>query len=319
MKVLLTGATGFVGHHLVAALHARGHETHALVLDPVREQVPPDTHVHPGNVCDADGVATIMRDVSPEWVMHLAGASSVGQSFNQPIATWQINLTGTLTVLEAVRTAPRPIRCLAVTSGEIYGRVAPDALPVTEETPLHPLSPYAASKAAADIACAQYHEGLGLDVIRVRAFNHIGPGQDPRFVVPSVAKQLAQAERDGDGDIEIQVGNVDTRRDFTDVRDMVEAYCLIMESGAPQHPYLACRGESVPIRALIDGLAAQCLRPVRVMSDPSRIRDGEQPDLYGSPARLTKDTGWRPRISLDTTLRDSLDWWRDQLAREENR
>ena len=284
---------------------------HALVRDPAVEPVPDGAQAHAADVRDPAAVAAVVATVAPEGIAHLAGAASVGESFGRPLATWAVNLNGTLAVLEAARAAARPPRVLVVTSGEVYGRVPLEDLPVTHETPLRPVSPYGASKAAADLAAFQYHDGYGLDVMRVRSFNHFGPNQDPRFVIPSIAKQLAEAEREGgDGPVELHVGNVETRRDFTDVRDVVRAYALLLERGRPGEPYLVCTGRSLSIREVIDGLAALCTREVRVMSDPGLRRSGEQSDLYGSPERVRSDTGWTPTIALEQTLADTLEWWR---------
>jgi GDP-4-dehydro-6-deoxy-D-mannose reductase len=152
----------------------------------------------------------------------------------------------------------------------------------------------------------------------VRAFNQIGPGQDARFVLPNVARQIARAERDGLPEVEVRVGNVDTRRDFTDVRDMVRAYWLILERGDPDTLYLACRGASTPVRGIIEGLGATARIPVTFTSDAELRREGEQPDLYGSPERLRADTGWTPEIPIETTLADTLAWWRERVSQEED-
>jgi GDP-4-dehydro-6-deoxy-D-mannose reductase len=272
---------------------------------------------HEAHLRDPESVRKVLAAAAPERVFHLAGASSVGQSFVQPLSTWEINLGGTLGVLEALRLeGATQISCVAVTSGEVYGRVAPEDLPVTEDTPVTPSSPYGASKAAADMAAEQYRSAFGLPVLRVRAFNHLGPGQDERFVVPSVAKQIVEAEARGDAAVTVHLGNVDTRRDFSDARDIVRAYWLIAEKGNSEVPYLACSGRSVSIQELVDGMAAHALCEVSVTSDADRRREGEHLDLYGSPARLTADTGWTPEIPLSTTLADTLDYWRDRTARE---
>lgn len=316
MRVLVTGITGFVGHHLARLLHDQGHEVAGLVLGP-DEPVPDGVTVHRGDITDPAAVAAAVAAARPDGVLHLAGASSVGASFANPLGTWRINLDGTLAVLEAVRTAEVPPRTVVISSGEVYGRVPLEDLPVDEHTPMRPLSPYAASKSAADIAALQYREGYGLPVIRVRAFNHVGPGQDARFVLPNVARQLAIAERDGLDHVVLRLGNLTTRRDFTDVRDMVRAYAAILEGGDPDIPYLACTGASVPIQALVDGVVAEARLSVEVQSDPGLIRPGEQPDLYGSPVRLA-ELGWAPRIPLQQTLADTLDWWRTRVTTEED-
>ena len=316
VRVLITGATGFAGRHLSSYCASRGHEVHALVRPGREGAVVPGVAAHAADLGDAAEVAAVLRDVAPEGVAHLAGASSVGRSFAEPVATWDINLGGTLTLLEAVRETGVNGRVLVVTSGEIYGLVPVADLPVTERTPLHPVSPYGASKAAADLAAAQYRAAYGVAAVRVRAFNHVGPGQDPRFVLPNVARQIARAERDG-VPVEVTVGNVNTRRDFMDVRDMVRAQLLLLERGDPDAVYLACTGRSVAVRELIEGLAELARVPVTFRSDAGLRREGEQPDLYGSPDRLRADTGWTPEIPMQTTLADTLDWWRARTAEEE--
>ena len=228
-----------------------------------------------------------------------------------------MNLGGTLSVLEAMRDAAPETPALVVSSGEIHGRVPVEELPVGPDTPLRPVSPYGASKAAADLAAGQYRAAYGLPALRVRAFNHVGPGQDPRFVLPNVARQIAQAEHEGRAG-RGAVGNVDTRRDFTDVRDMVRAYLAVIERGDPDAVYMACSGRSRPVRELIEGLARLARIPVTFASDAGLRRAGEEPDLYGSPARLHDDTGWTPEIPIETTLADTLDWWRERAVAEDS-
>ena len=317
MRVLITGVTGFAGGYLTSYCAALGHEVHGLVRPGREAAVPPGVTAHSADLRDPGEVVAVLRGARPERVFHLAGASSVGRSFAEPLATWDVNLVGTLGLLEALRAEDPSIPALVVTSGEIHGRVALADLPVTEDTPFHPLSPYGASKAAADLAAAQYRAAYGLHAVRVRAFNHVGPGQDPRFVLPNVARQIARAEREGRDGVEVRVGNVDTRRDFIDVRDMVRAYWLLLERGDPDVVYMACSGRSMPVRRLLEGLARLARIPVTYASDAGLRRDGEQSDLYGSPARLRADTGWTPEIPIDTTLADTLDWWRERVADED--
>ena len=317
MRVLITGAAGFAGRHLASHCAALGHEVHALVRPGREPAAPAPAAAHGADVADAEAVAAVLRGVRPDRVVHLAGASSVGRSFAEPLATWAVNLGGALGVLEALRREAPGTPVLVVTSGEIHGRVPVGDLPVHEDTPLRPVSPYGASKAAADLAAAQYRAAYGLPAIRVRAFNHVGPGQDPRFVLPNVARQIARAEREGREAVEVRVGNVDTRRDFTDVRDMVRAYALLLERGDPDAAYLACTGRSIAVRELIEGLVPLARTRVTFASDEGLRREGEQPDLYGSPARLRADTGWEPEIPLQTTLADTLDWWRERVAEED--
>lgn len=314
--MLITGATGFAGHHLSSYCASLGHEVHGFVRPGREAALPPGVAAHSGDLRDPESVSRVLERVAPDRVVHLAGASSVGRSFAEPVATWDVNLGGTIGLLDALRTTAAATRALIVTSGEIHGRVPVEDLPVTADTALHPISPYGASKAAADLAAGQYRAAYGIHAIRVRAFNHVGPGQDPRFVLPNVARQIARAEHEGRDRVEVHVGNLDTRRDFIDVRDMVRAYWLLLERGDPDVVYLACSGRSMPVRRLIEGLAPLAHIPVTFTSDAELRRDGEQPDLYGSPARLRVDTGWSPEIPIDTTLADTLDWWRARVALE---
>ncbi len=310
----MTGITGFVGHHLAAALLADGHQVTGIVRPSAPGPVPGGIVVREADISDMDAVAQVVHADRPEAIIHLAGAASVGASFGDPRGTWDVNLGGAIAVLEAVRTAAAAPRTLMITSGEIYGLVPPDALPVDETTPLCPVSPYGASKAAADLAAAQYHRGYGLPVVRVRPLNHIGPGQDARFVLPSVARQIARAEHEGRDRMEITVGNLSTRRDFTDVRDVVRAYARLLVSGQPDAPYLVCTGRSIAIAELIDRLVAAARLDVRIVVDPLLVRAGEQPDLYGDSRRLRTETGWNPVIDIEQTIADTLDWWRVRVA-----
>jgi GDP-4-dehydro-6-deoxy-D-mannose reductase len=315
VRVLVTGIGGFAGRHLARHCAALGDEVHGLELVETTLPVEGADAVHRGDVTRADQVGEVLDEVRPDGVVHLAGAASVGRSFEEPVATWELNLGGTLSMLEALRGRGGDVPCVVVTSSEVYGEVPVAELPVDDRTPMNPVSPYGASKAAADLLAAQYRRSYGVPAIRVRAFNHIGPGQDRRFVVPSVAAQIATLEREGRDDAVIEVGNVETRRDFTDVRDMVRAYRLLLERGDPDRAYLACTGRSHPIRELIDGLVALARTPVAMRSDPSLRREGEQPDLYGSAAPLAA-AGWRPEIPLEATLLDTLDWWRGRVAED---
>ena len=312
MRALITGATGFVGGHLVDQLLAHGDEAHALTLPKGDRPLPPAVTAHPRPLLDSDALTELVEEVGPEVVIHLAGEASVGRSFGRPAETWQVNTWGTLSVLEALRRSGSSARALIITSGEIYGRVPVEQLPVDVGTPLEPLSPYAASKAAADLMAGQYAENYALDVIRVRPLNQIGPRQDPRFVVPSIAKQIAEAENGGESAVTLTVGNTSSRRDFTDVRDTARAYRLIAERGQSHAIYHPCTGRSLAVSDLIDALAGAARISVSIDSDLTKQRAGEQPDLYGTPALLKEHTGWSPEISMKDTLTDTLDWWREQ-------
>ena len=307
--------TGFVGGHLVTSLLGDGWTVHGTLLTCIDETPPAGTTGTPVDITDADGMAGVIADVAPDAIFHLAGAASVGQSFGDPEGTWKVNVEGTRGVLEGMRRSAPGARMVIALSGEEYGRVAIDDLPVTEDTPLNPLSPYAESKAAADDLCAEYQRDHGLAVLRLRAFNQLGPGQDPRFVVPSICKQIADAEMSGDAVCRLHLGNLDTRRDFLDVRDVVQAYRLLIDRGDPAQTYLAGQGRSESIRELVDIAVSFARLPVEVVSDVTRVREGEQPDLYAEP-RALKELGWAPRIPIEQSISDTLDYWRDRAHME---
>ena len=307
--------TGFVGGHLVASLLADGWDVHGTLLAFADEVAPAGTSGTPVDITNADEMTALVADVAPDAVFHLAGAASVSQSFGDPDGTWRVNVEGTRGVLEALRRSAPRARMVIALSGEQYGRVALDELPVTEDTPMHPLSPYAESKAAAEQLCWEYYRDHGLAVLRLRAFNQLGPGQDPRFVVPSICKQIADAEMAGDSACTLQLGNLETRRDFLDVRDVVRAYRLLVEQGDPAQTYVAGAGRSESVRELVDIAVSLARVPVEIGVDSSRMREGEQPDLYAEP-RALKDLGWAPRIPIEQSISDTLDYWRDRAHME---
>jgi GDP-4-dehydro-6-deoxy-D-mannose reductase len=240
-------------------------------------------------------------------VYHLAGWADVGGSWSAPQQAFRVNAEGTLNVLQAALGAGCG-RVLVVSSADVYGIVGEDQLPITEEHPLRPVSPYAVSKVAADYLGLQAWLGRHLEVIRVRAFNHLGPGQSDRFVAPAIASRIAANELDGSD--EIPVGNLAARRDLTDVRDVVRAYRLLVERGSPGEAYNVCSGADVEIAELAERLLSRATRPMRLVVDPERHRPVDVPVLRGSPAKLEATTGWRPEIPLDQTLADVLDDWR---------
>lgn len=299
MRALVVGASGFVGRHLIAHLRDAGDE----VTGSDRASGGPD-------ICDADAIREHIVSLHPEVVYHLAGQSDVARSWTHPIETYRINVEGLINVLAACREA-NVQRVVVVTSADVYGRVTPDQLPLDEETPMRPVSPYGASKVAADYTCLQAYLGHGMHVVRARPFTHIGPGQSDRFVASALASRIAKAERDGLD--EIPVGTLDTRRDFTDVRDVVRAYRLLALHGEPGEAYNICTGVDVSIQEVADTLVGLARRPVRLVPDPALLRPADLAVLRGDATKLHELTGWKAEIPLAVTLADLLDDWRARI------
>lgn len=300
MRALITGVSGFVGHHLVEHLESLGDDVTGC-----------DRADGTLDVLDPASVRAAIDRARPEVVYHLAGWSDVGASWAAPMDVFRVNAEGTLNVLDACRAAGVE-RVLSVSSADVYGIVTPDDLPIDEEAPVRPVSPYAASKVAADFLGLQAWLGHGLAVLRVRAFNHIGPGQTTRFVAPAIAERIARNERDGGGTV--PVGDLSPERDFTDVRDVVRAYRALVEHGEPGEAYNVCSGRSVAIGELAQRMLTRATRPMTLVEDPALRRPVDVPVLRGDSSKLTAATGWHPAIELDSTLDDLLDEARSRLA-----
>jgi GDP-4-dehydro-6-deoxy-D-mannose reductase len=300
-KVLITGASGFVGGHLTAHLEAAGDEVVGI------DRIP-----HGIDITDAAQIREVIAEVKPRAIYHLAGWADVGGSWKAPVEAFRVNAEGTLNVLSAAAEVGVE-RVLAVSSADVYGKVEPSELPLTEDSPLRPASPYAVSKVAADYLGLQAWLGNGLPVMRVRAFNHLGPGQTDKFVAPAIASRIARAEL-GDGSDVLPIGDLSARRDFTDVRDVVRAYRMIMELGEPGQVYNVCSGKDLAVQDLADQMLAQARIPLRFETDPELLRPVEVPVLRGSYERLHDATGWEPEIPISQTLTDLLEDWRTRVA-----
>jgi GDP-4-dehydro-6-deoxy-D-mannose reductase len=300
MRVLVTGAGGFVGSHLADYCAAQD----ADVVGVTREQV---------DLLEADAVRELIGRASPERVFHLAAEASVSRSWETPASVVEHNVSTTLNVLEAVRAEAPEAVVLVACSGEEYG--PPEEVPVRESHPLRPQNPYATSKAMTDLLAGFHADAYGLNVVRTRAFNHAGPRQSDTYVVASFARQIAEAEASppDDGRAVIMHGNAETRRDFSDVRDVVRAYWLVAERGTPD-VFNVCSGRSTSVSDILSRLAAHSSLEVEGRVDPARLREGEVMEIRGSHDKLTEATGWQPEIDLGQTLRDTLDWWRERVA-----
>jgi GDP-4-dehydro-6-deoxy-D-mannose reductase len=294
LRVLVTGATGFVGRHLLDALRAAGHEPIAAggPHDP-----PPAIAL---DILDAGAVRRVVEGAAPQAIVHLAGQAFVPQSVADPLGTLAVNAGGTAHVLEAARAVGA--RVLVVSSAEVYGIQRPERMPLDESAVVRPGNPYAASKLAAEAYGLAWQRSFGLDVVVARPFNHIGPGQDPRFVVPSFARQLADIAAGAPA--VMHVGNLEAQRDFLDVRDVAAAYVLLVANGRAGEVYNICSGRTVAIREVLRQLITIARVAVEIRDDPERMRSSDLPILSGDATKLRAETGWEPRISLAASLRD---------------
>jgi len=317
MRILITGATGFVGGYLAEALLAQrpDAELHGTGLTDswpsFAIHLSGQVTLHAGDLTDANHVESVLRAARPEQIYHLAGYASSGQSFREAEAAWAGNLTVTRMLLEAAAEQRQRPRILHVSTALIYASPDPADRPIDENAPLDCKSPYAESKEAADQLAGQFALESGLDIVRVRPFNHIGPRQSPQFAVASFAQQLARIEL-GLASPRIETGDLTARRDFTDVRDMVAAYVALMKHGVRGEVYNAGSGAAVSMAEVLDLLRGECPVPVEVVTASERLRPADVSVLVADFSKLRAATGWLPRIPLQQTLRDTLDFWRAQ-------
>ncbi len=308
-KALITGINGFAGTHLNNLLVSQGYEIYGSVKPD--SEVPHDSNFFPVDILDFEGLKTVIEKISPDYIFHLAALTSPAESFKNPSNTLTTNIAGQLNILEAVKQLQLiETRVLVVSSAEVYGAASGHDLPIDEDTPLKPLSPYAVSKIAQDYLGYQYFFSQNVKAIRVRPFNNIGPNQGPIFVVPSFARQIAEIEK-GKKEPILKVGNLEAKRDFTDVRDMVRAYQLILEKGEPGAVYNIGSGKSHRIQEILDIFLSLSDANIIVEKDPALMRPGDIPELLCDYSKMHDITGWRPEIDIHTTLRDTLDYWRN--------
>ena len=318
MRVLITGISGFVGLHLCEHLRSEHPEVELFGLRRWRSEatagaaLAPDVRIVEGDLLDAPSLARALHVSRPDVVYHLAASSSVASSWDTPAQMLQVNVMGTLHLLEAARQMDLDARVVLACSAESYGLVRASELPIREEQPFRPVSPYAVSKAAVDLLGFQYFQTFRLRTVRMRLFNHCGPRQSARFVISSLARQLAEIEA-GMRPPRIQVGNLDVRRDFVDVRDAARAYWLAAERGEPGEAYNVASGHARPIRTVLDTLLSMSDAVVDVEFDPSRLRPSEIEELAGDASRFRAATGWSPQIPFERTLADTLGYWRAAL------
>ncbi len=314
-RVLITGGSGFAGTYLVEFLRTRP-DLQVWTCD----RTGPNPRLGPAaaarhyrlDLLNPAEARQLIAEVRPDYVYHLAGQAFVGQSWSDPWGTIEVNVRAQLNLLEAALAERLNPRLLSVGSMEEYGRVAPADLPIHEDHPLRPDSPYGVSKVAQDMLGLQYFLSRGLPIIRVRPFNHIGPRQSRRFVAPAFASQIAAIEEGRQPPV-IQVGNLSACRDFTDVRDVVRAYMLALEHGEPGAVYNIGSGQSHSIQSLLDRLLSLSKIKITVETDATRLRPSDVPDVVCDASRLRAATGWQPRISFEQSLGDLLAYERTQV------
>jgi len=318
MRALITGATGFVGVHLRRHLLA---QTDWDLIGTAYPELPPTPAGDSRDglialdLTDAEATKAAMDAVQPDMVIHLAAQSHVPTAYRDPWSTLRNNILGQLNLLEAFVATSQCPRILVIGSGDEYGRAGAQDMPLTEDHPLQPENPYSVSKVTQDVMGYQYYASYGLPIVRVRPFNHVGPGQSDRFVLPAFASQIAQIEARKRPPV-ISVGNLTPARDFTDVRDVVEAYRLALLHGVPGEVYNVASGQAVAIQSLLDHLIACTALQIELRVDEARYRPADIPVIYGSSAKLQRDAGWIPRIPLRQTIEDVLNEWRTRVSLE---
>jgi GDP-4-dehydro-6-deoxy-D-mannose reductase len=314
MKVLITGITGFAGSHLVDyLLTLPGVEVMGILRWRSRteniEHFQDKVRLVECDLRDASSVRDVIGDLRPDRIFHLAAQSFVPTSWTAPTESLVTNIIGQLNIFEAVKKLHIMPRIQLACSSEEYGMVYENELPIRETNPLRPLSPYAVSKVGQDMLGYQYFMSYKIPVIRTRGFNHEGPRRGPVFVCSDFAKQIADIEKGRRAPV-LKVGNLDARRDFTDVRDVVRAYWLSLEKGEPGEVYNICSGRCWTIREMLDMLLAMTKTKIKIEADPARMRPSDVPVLLGDASRFRSATGWEPTIPFDQTLRDLLEYWR---------
>jgi GDP-4-dehydro-6-deoxy-D-mannose reductase len=315
-KVLITGITGFAGSYLAEyLLSTKEYEVSGTYLfeeslaniNSIRSKINPIK----ADLSEEKNVFDIIEKTSPSIVFHLAALTSPADSFKNPTQTLVNNISLEVNLFEAIRKYNLlDTKILITSSADIYGKVAKENLPINEQTPLLPTSPYSVSKIAQDFLGFTYFLNYQLKIIRVRPFNHIGPRQSPNFVVSSFAKQIAEIEK-GKREPVLHVGNLESRRDFTDVKDMVRAYVLAIEKGEYGEAYNIGSGVSYKILDILSKLVSMSSAEIKIEKDETLLRPSDNPDLTCDTKKFTELTGWKPEISIDTTLKNTLDYWRN--------
>lgn len=312
-NVLIIGAAGFVGGHLIDCMHREYPEWNVTATKMPWETIAKeDITVKDLDITVPEQIDAVLADVQPDYLFHLAAQSSVALSWKNPQLTIDINIKGTVNLLDALRKCEKKPRILLIGSGEEYGHVKEDEIPITEDNNTRPGNIYAVTKVCQNMFGRLYAKGYGLEIMSTRSFNHTGPNQSPIGVTADFSKQVAEIEK-GLHEPVIHVGNLAAKRDFTDVRDVVRAYCLLMVYGEAGETYNVGSGHAVQIRSILDQILSHAKCPIEVFVDPEKLRPIDVPIIEADITKLQACTGWEPKISLDTTIQETLDWWRSRV------
>ena len=312
MRIFVTGSNGFAGSHLVDNLLAEGHDVWGLSRKTPQPTEHPQFNVLQGDLLDLERMKAIVAEVAPDVIYHLGGQAVTWKAWKDPATTLAINIGGPANLLEAAVAFGRP-RIVVVTSAEIYGKIRPNQLPISERSIPKPRHPYGVSKHAAGELVRVYADRYDLPVVEARPFNHIGPRQSLGFVVPDFTSQVAKIKL-GLIPAKMMVGNLSAERDFLDVRDVVRAYQLLAEKGRSGQAYLICSGHPVSIHTILNILLEHCDRPIEVAYDPARMRPSDIPVLYGTYTKIEKHVGWQPTYHMRNTLNDVMQEWLNKLS-----
>lgn len=309
MKSFITGINGFVGHHLTKLLHEKGHEV--VGLDIANNCSIPNITYFQIDLTNKDGINSIIKTHKPDHVYHLAALSYVPDSDKSPLHAIEINLLGTIYLIESIREFSKNSKLLIVGSSKIYGSINSE-IPVSESDVPHSEGFYAITKYCGELVGTEYAKQFGLDIRFTRSFNHTGPGQSPRFVCSDWAKQVAEIIKKVNKP-EILVGDIDQYLDFTDVRDVVEAYYAILEKGKTTSVYNVCSGKMISLQFILDYLCTKANTPIKILKKTEKIRSGSiKPKMVGDNSKILRDTGWAPSIEMTKTLDDLLQFWLTQ-------
>jgi len=317
-KILITGISGFAGSHLTDYIldnklgevsgTIRGKSTKMDNIEHVKDKI----NLLKCDITDYFSTKLAIKEFDPDYIFHLAAQSYVLESWRSPYETLNSNIIGSLNIFEAVKEINPDIRVQIASSSEIYGKVYEDELPIKETNPLRPLSPYAVSKVAMDLMGYQYNQSYGLNIIRTRTFNHTGPRRGEVFVASNWAKQIVQIEK-GIQEPVVLVGSLTSKRDFTDVRDIVRGYWTAIEKGEPGEAYHICSGETHTMQELLDTLVSLSDVTIKTKEDPARLRPSDVKILLGDCSKFKEKTGWKPEIPLKKTLLDLIEYWRARV------